>query len=144
MLQLKTDMRNMRHQLKEGERRCESSSRQVAYLRSMIANSQQLGNVLRSIRWGSIIPQSSNINKTLNELNSRPSTDHFPITSNYSLFDGYFDFIEDSELERMAQPSTASRENNGWAFHESMGRDRAERFQETVPSKYVSVCMLLP
>ncbi|XP_025205684.1 CREB/ATF bZIP transcription factor-like isoform X1 [Melanaphis sacchari] len=146
MSQLKREIRGVKRELKEREEKWASSRRQVAYLRGMIANSHQIGGLLRNIRWRNIIPQGSNIDKTLNELNSDASIDHFPITTSHSLFDGYFDLLEerDSNHPHMVPPPVAPQEDEGWALLDGINPTTTELFQETVPSKYVSVCTLLP
>ncbi|XP_025413790.1 CREB/ATF bZIP transcription factor-like isoform X3 [Sipha flava] len=95
MSRLKREMRATKRELREREKKWASSRRQVAYLRGMIANSHQIGSLLRNIRWRNIVPQGSNVDKTLNELNSETSIDYFPITTSSSLFDGSFDLLED-------------------------------------------------
>lgn len=104
MLRLKREVKDVKRELKEREKKWASSRRQVAYLRGMIANSHQIGNVLRNIRWRNILPQGSNIDKTLNELNSEMSIDHFPNTTSPSLFDGYFDLLEERDNHRPMEP----------------------------------------
>lgn len=119
MSRLKREIKGMKRELREREEKWASSRRQVAYLRSMIANSHQIGNLLRNIRWRNIVSQGSNIDKTLNELNSDASIDHFPITASHSLFDGYFDLLEerDSNHPHMVQPPPgAPQEEEGWAL----------------------------
>lgn len=116
MSRLKREIRGIKRELKEREEKWASSRRQVAYLRGMIANSHQIGSLLRNIRWRNIIPQGSNIDKTLNELNSDASIDHFPISASHSLFDGCFDLLEERDNNRIMPPPVAPQEDEGWAL----------------------------
>lgn len=94
---LKHKISDLKKELCEREKKWARSCREIAYLRAMLANSPQIGNLLRNVRWRNIIPQGSNVDKTLNELNSEMSIDSFPITSSHSLFDGCFDLLEEEE-----------------------------------------------
>ncbi|XP_015376022.1 PREDICTED: CREB/ATF bZIP transcription factor-like isoform X3 [Diuraphis noxia] len=57
MSQLKREIKGVKRELREREEKWASSRRQVAYLRSMLANSNQIGGLLRNIRWRNIVPQ---------------------------------------------------------------------------------------
>lgn len=94
MTELRREMKSVKRELKDREKRWINCRRQVAYLRGMLSNSHEIGSLLRNIRWRNILPQGSNVDKTLNELNSDTSVDRFPITTNPSLFDGCFDLLE--------------------------------------------------
>jgi len=116
MSRLKREIRDVKRELKEREEKWVNSRRQVAYLRGMIANSHQIGSLLRNIRWRNIIPQGSNIDKTLNELNSDVNIDHFPISASHSLFDGYFDLLEERDSNCIVPPPVAPQEDEGWTL----------------------------
>lgn len=108
MSRLKREIRGVKRELKEREEKWASSRRQVAYLRGMIANSHQIGSLLRNIRWRNIIPQ------------------------------------EERDSNRIVPPPVAPQEDEGWPLLDVIDPTTTELFQETVPSKYVSVCTLLP
>lgn len=61
MSRLKREMRATKRELREREKKWASSRRQVAYLRGMIANSHQIGSLLRNIRWRNIVPQEDRV-----------------------------------------------------------------------------------
>jgi len=128
MSRLKREIKGVKRELREREEKWASSRRQVAYLRSMIANSHQIGGLLRNIRWRNIVPQGSNIDKTLNELNSDANIDHFPIAANHSLFDGYFGLLEerDSDHPHMVPPPVAPQEDEGWALLDGINPSTTE------------------
>ncbi|CAI6361999.1 unnamed protein product [Macrosiphum euphorbiae] len=111
MSRLKREIKGVKRELREREEKWASSRRQVAYLRSMIANSHQIGGLLRNIRWRNIVPQEER------------NRDH-PHT--------------------VPPPPVAPQEEEGWALLDGVNPTTTELFQETVPSKYVSVCTLLP
>lgn len=125
---LKRKVKGVKRALREREEQWASSRRQVAYLRSMIANSHQIGGLLRNIRWRNIVPQGSNIDKTLNELNSDAIIDHFPITASHSLFDGCFDLLDEknSDHHPVASSSLAPRDNEGWALLDGINPSTTE------------------
>lgn len=105
MSRLKREIKDVKRELREREKKWASSRRQVSYLRGMIANSHELGHLLRNIRWRNIVPpQGSSVDKTLNELNSETSVDRFPISTSPSLFDGCFDLLEDRDNRPVEQP----------------------------------------
>lgn len=116
MSKLKREIVDLKRELSEREKKWARSCREVAYLRGMLANSPQIGNLLRNVRWRNVIPQGSNVDKTLNELNSEMSIDRFPITSSHSLFDGYFDLLE--EGENPLEPPIAPQDiEENWAIN---------------------------
>jgi hypothetical protein len=145
MSKFKREIKDVKRELREREKKWASSRRQVSYLRGMIANSHQIGQLLRNIRWRNIIPQGSNIDKTLNELNSEMSIDRFPITTSPSLFDGYFDLLEERDNDHaMEIPPNVPEDDENWALFNDVNTSTSELFQETVPCKHVSVCTMLP
>lgn len=105
MIRLKREIKDVKRELREREKKWASSRRQVSYLRGMIANSHEIGHLLRNIRWRNIVPppQGSSVDKTLNELNSETSVDRFPIGTSPSLFDGCFDLLEDRDYDRTTE-----------------------------------------
>jgi len=62
MSKLKREIKDVKRELREREKKWASSRRQVSYLRGMIANSHQIGQLLRNIRWRNIIPQEERDN----------------------------------------------------------------------------------
>lgn len=128
MSTLKREIRDLKRELREREKKWTSSRRQVAYLRGMIANSHQLGSLLRNIRWRNIVPQGSNVDKTLNELNSDMSIDRFPITTSPSLFDGCFDLLEerDNVHQPMEPPPLAPQDDEDWAMYNDINHSTTE------------------
>lgn len=126
MSRLKREVKDVKKELREREKKWASSRRQIAYLRGMIANSHQIGNVLRNIRWRNIVPQGSNIDKTLNELNSEMSVDHFPITTSPSLFDGYFDLLEERDNHRPMEPPPVEHDGQDWELFNGINPSTTE------------------
>ncbi|XP_050525908.1 CREB/ATF bZIP transcription factor-like isoform X2 [Daktulosphaira vitifoliae] len=57
MSKLKREINNLKKELDEREKKWVRSRREIAYLRSVIANSPQIGNLLRNIHWRNVIPQ---------------------------------------------------------------------------------------
>lgn len=127
MSMLKREIRDIKRELKEREKKWANCRRQVAYLRGMIANSHEIGSILRNIRWRNIVPQGSNVDKTLNELNSEMSVDPFPITASTSLFDGCFDLLEERDNNRpMDPPPIAPQDDDDWAMLNEIDRPMTE------------------
>lgn len=121
MSALKREIKSVKKELADREKKWADSVRQVSYLRGMLANSGQIGHLLRNIRWRNIVPQGSNVDKTLNELNSDLSVDRSsPFgTTSPRLFDGCFDLLEDRNDGRLypVEPlSNAPADNEDWAL----------------------------
>lgn len=127
---LKREIRDVKRELREREKKWASSRRQVAYLRGMIANSHQIGSLLRNIRWRNIVPQGSNVDKTLNELNSEASIDRFPLTTTPSLFDGSFDLLEDrvdNNCHPMEDPPPITpQDDEDWGWYNGINPSNTE------------------
>lgn len=119
MTKMRREIRSVKRELKDREKRWINCRRQVAYLRGMLSNSHEIGSLLRNIRWRNILPQGSNIDKTLNELNSDTSVDRFPVTTNLSLFDGCFDLLEgrDNNQHPLVPPHVAPQDNEDCTTH---------------------------
>lgn len=126
MSRLKREIKDVKKELRERDKKWASSLRQVSYLRGMIANSHQIGSVLRNIRWSNIVPQGSNVDKTLNELNSETSVDRFPITTSPSLFDGCFDLLEERENHPLEPPPISPDDDEDWTLFNGINSSTTE------------------
>ncbi|XP_050525907.1 uncharacterized protein LOC126896836 isoform X1 [Daktulosphaira vitifoliae] len=147
MSKLKREINNLKKELDEREKKWVRSRREIAYLRSVIANSPQIGNLLRNIHWRNVIPQQQGINveTTLNELNSEINVDQYPINTSSSLFDGCFNLLEERE-----NPVDFPIDLQGfhgdqeWPLNDIIDPSNTELFQDTVPPKHVSMGTTLP
>ncbi|XP_050424686.1 CREB/ATF bZIP transcription factor-like isoform X4 [Adelges cooleyi] len=63
MAKLKREINDLKKELDEREKKSVRSRREIAYLRNVISNSPQIGNILRNVRWRNVIPQDERENQ---------------------------------------------------------------------------------
>ncbi|XP_050424683.1 uncharacterized protein LOC126835874 isoform X2 [Adelges cooleyi] len=143
MAKLKREINDLKKELDEREKKSVRSRREIAYLRNVISNSPQIGNILRNVRWRNVIPQGSNVEKTLNELNSETRVDRIPVSTSSSLFDGCFNLLDERE-NQVDLPLARVANGAEWALNAADDISTTELFQDTIPPKHVSMCTTLP